>query len=170
MRIRKIKTKDKKITLVFETMNKKAAAWDEFSMTCSDAPREGFEIAMKALAQDVVELCEFPMNFLERVTVKGVSYSYGGELETMGAVITAQVELLKSDSPMNVNTPHKPSDVYSPDQIPVPGKILDTDTTERLLALHEEAVAYIDGDRLQTELPLETPGEGNEEAEELPEL
>jgi hypothetical protein len=160
MRIRKVKhvtaENADKISIVFEKKSPtNQNAWDEFSLICNQRAAPQFYAALKDLAQDVIDLCELPQGYLDRVSVKGVSVSISGEKDTMGAVITASMQLLKSNQPLNINTPHKTEEFYA--ETGDEAQLLNKDTVRRLYALFNEAERYVDGEREQTMLPLEAP-------------
>lgn len=151
IRVKKVKIgSDKKITMAYEQLSK-SGSWDEYSFTCSDLARRSFYGAMEDLAKHVVEMCELPPEYTSKIEVRGVSVSYGGEKEVMGATISAGMKLENSNCNLNLNTPHKASDSYSDgladDKQLLPGKcIID------LKALYAECELYINGDRAQTSL------------------
>ena len=151
MRIRKVKfTKEGKIAITYEQQTK-TRFWDEYFMSCSEPARPEFYTAMENLREHVIDMCELPENYLNRIKVKGVTFSYGGEAGVMGATITAQMDLYNSNCPLNLNTPHKASDSYN-DQPADEAQLLSDDCVEALKALCEEAEAYIKGDRAQGSL------------------
>lgn len=148
-RLTKVKvTKDDKIHIEYE--QKSGLGWDEYQFTCSEKARPAFYGALD-LSQYVAELCELPEDYADRIKVRGVSFSYGGEKEVMGATVSAQMKLNKSYCPLNLNTPHKASEPYSEgpaDEMQLlPGKLV-----EALKELYGEALAYIDGERAQGKL------------------
>lgn len=150
MRFKKIKlTKEGKTQIEYEVRSQKGD-WDEFSLSCSDEPKPEFRNALIDLGHDVVEMCELPDNYLGRIVVRGVSFSYGGEEEVMGAVIIAQMSLRKSNIPLNLNTPHKASAPYS--ESGDDSQLLTDKCIERLEVLTEEAVDYVKGIRAQGNL------------------
>lgn len=151
MRIKKAKvTSDKKIMMIYEKETKNHT-WDEYQFTCSDMARPEFYSALQVLAKHVIEMCELPDSYLERIEVRGVSFSYSGPDETMGATISAGMRLDNSYVKLNLNTPHKASDSYS-DQDPDPMQVLSTECIDALNKLCEEAELYINGDRAQGKL------------------
>jgi len=105
-----------------------------------------------ALAPDVIKMCELPEDYLDRITVRSVSFSYGGPDGTMGATISAGMHLEESYQDLNLNTPHKASAMYNPDTPDDEMQLLSSDCIERLEALQEECEAYIKGDRAQGSL------------------
>ena len=151
LRIKKVKvTKEKKINIEYEVMNKNSG-WDEFSFSCSDEALPEFYCALKDLAWDVIEMCEQPDDYIDRIDIKSVSFSYAGEKEVMGAVISAAMSLMKSNCPLNLNTPHKASESYS--DTPAPDEqLLSGLCVKRLNKLHKQCVLYIGGYRAQTDL------------------
>jgi hypothetical protein len=151
MRIKKAKVnKDEKITVIYEQQSK-TGLWDEYSFTCSEKARPEFYRAMNSLAPHVIEMCELPENYLDRIEVRGVSFSYGGDKQVMGATITAQMKLENSNCNLNLNTPHKASDSYS-DSPADEMQLLTTDCISDLDALCKEVELYIKGEREQGRL------------------
>lgn len=150
MRIKKVKiTKYSQIHMIY-TQGKHNQ--DEYSFTCSEKARPEFYEAMGSLAEHVIDMCELPEDYLERITVRGVSYSYGGENETMGAVISASMKLKESYQPLNLTTPHKASAMYNPETPDDEMQLLTGDCIDALEALQAECEAYIKGDRAQGSL------------------
>ena len=151
LRIRKVKlTKEKKIMMVYE--KKVSMFWDEYQFTSSEDAMPDFYNALFALREHVVEMCELPDSYLDRITVKGVSYSYGGEEEVMGATISASMKLNKSNCDLNVNTPHKSSEPYAKDCPEDENQLLSYECVECLNALANECESYINGKRAQGNL------------------
>lgn len=165
MQIKKVKvTKDNKISMIYEQKSKSGFTWDEYSFTCSEEARPGFYRALKDLAQDVIAMCELPGSYLDKITVKGVSFSYAEGI--MGAVITSSMSLDKSYQGLNLNTPHKASAMYNPDTPADDMQLLDSKCIERLETLQEEAEVYIKGDRAQgTLFPEANTNEGVQAAQ-----
>ncbi|MCG8400025.1 MAG: hypothetical protein MJA84_00340 [Firmicutes bacterium] len=147
MRIKKVKiTAAGKIMIVYEKRSQ--GAWDEYSLSCSEAARPEFYAALGTLAPHVVEMCELPKNYVEKIKVRGVSFSYGGEKEVMGATISASMELRDSYPDLNLNTPHKASEMYS-DSPPDEKQLLTDRCTDDLEYVQDECQVYIRGDRAQ---------------------
>lgn len=152
MRIKKVKvTSENKISMVYEQISK-TGAWDEFSFTCSEDARPAFYAALKKLATHVIEMCELPESYSDRITVRGVSFSYGGENEVMGATISAGMELKYSHPNLNLNTPHKASAMYNENTPDDEMQLLSGDCVDDLENLQKECEAYIKGDRAQESL------------------
>ncbi len=158
--IRIMKVKHRKAKVHIEWARRTDQGWDEFSMTCNEAPRGEFVRALQALDTHVAEICEFPESYDAGIVPIGVSFSWANDV--MGATITATKALKYSQSPLLVNTPHKPSAPYSGDDY---DSCLTDETVEALETLMSEAEAYLGGERAQGELPLETVEISAEEAE-----
>jgi hypothetical protein len=147
LKIKVAKTDAGKDRMHLEYENRNGSEWDQLSLNSGDKPAPSFHAALQALAQDVVELCELPLDYRERLIVKSVSFSYGGEAQVMGATITAQMALRKSNAPLLLNTPHKAKDFYA--ETGDPKQLLDPECVERLEALMIEADDFINGVRAQ---------------------
>ena len=150
MRFQKIKYSKGKVKIEYELRNKEKKDWDQFSLACSDEPKPEFQIALQSLSEDVLEMCELPGDYRKRIMVTGVSFSYGGEGEVMGATIISQMALNRSNVNLNLNTPHKPSEPYS--EGGDAAQCLSQDCIDRLASLELEAEDYINGNRAQGEL------------------
>lgn len=97
-------------------------------------------------------MCELPDNYLKRITVRGVSFSYGGDAEVMGATISASMKLDYSYQELNINTPHKASAMYSADTPEDEKQLLSGECIDALERLQDECRAYIGGERAQVKL------------------
>jgi len=151
LRIKKIKvTSDKKVNIAYEKISK-TGMWDEYTFTCSELPRPELLTSLSQIAPHVIEMCELPDSYVDKIDVRSVSFSYGGEKEVMGATITSQMKLDKSNCNLNLNTPHKASDSYS--DAPADEKQLLTDICiDDLGRLCDEVKLYIGGERAQGKL------------------
>ena len=125
---------------------------DKYSLTCREKARPEFYEALTAMAEHVLDMCELPESYLDRIQVRGVSYSYGGDNDTMGAVISASMDLEKSYQALNLVTPHKASAMYCPDTPDDEMQLLTGDCIDALEALMAECERYIQGDRAQGKL------------------
>ena len=153
MRIRKCKYKNKKMKIEYEKKNA-AGGYDYFTMVCEDEPRPEYERAIEKLNPFVTELCELPGELNSRITVRSVSFSFGGDAGIMGAVLSATMTLKKSNGVLMLNTPHKPSAHYNPmpmasgdDSALLPDRCVDI-----LKTLQEECAKYVEGDRAQGDM------------------
>lgn len=150
-RIGKIKiSKENRVEINYQQKSQ-TGGWNDFSMSCIEKGEPGLYVALSDLAQDVLEMCEQPESYLDRITVKSVSFSYGGEKEVMGATISASMKLEYSNCPLNLNTPHKASESYNEGEADVK-QLLSGDCVERLWKLQELAERYVDGIRAQGNL------------------
>ena len=129
---------------------------DKYTMKCSERPRPELGKAFMDLGVEVIQLCELPDNYLDRIIVRSVSLNYGGKQETMGATITAQMELYHSNCPLNLNTPNKPVEPYNTDcdydDDTYAKMCLSGDCIDKLETLIKEAELYVDGKRAQGSL------------------
>ena len=152
IRFKKIKiTSDDKIHLEYEKMNENGD-WDTHTMTSSQLARPEFYHALDNLIPRVVDICELPDedHLQHAYTMKGVSFSYGGDEDVMGATITATRSLDESNAPLVLNTPHKPSESYSggDDEL----NLLPYDCVKDLRLLCDCAEDYLAGKRAQASL------------------
>ena len=128
---------------------------NEYTLKCDEQPRPEMAQAFKALAYEVLLLCELPEDYLGRLEVRSVSLNYGGKQETMGATFSARMKLNYSNAPLNLNTPNKPVEPYSEgnydDEI-LQKMCLRPECVEKLENLIDEANYYVDGNRAQGNL------------------
>lgn len=148
-RIKKVKVADDKIKIIYERFNETTRTWDEYSVSCSDLARPEFYAALKALAPHVIEMCELPEEYVDRIKVTGVTFDYSGKDEVMGAVIIAQMKLDKSYTNLNLTTPHKASAPYSEYSPPDPMQLLTPECIAALDNLCDEVKTYLRGERAQ---------------------
>ena len=149
MRITKVKRlKEDRIRIEYETANSNGKN-DEMIFTSSDTPDPSFYEAFSDLSEYVIEMCELDCH-INKIKVTGVSFSYSGEPETMGAVITSQRDLQNSVSPLNLNTPYKilGTQGFSGD----PRQLLSDKCAQALNKLSTESVLYVKGKRAQMQI------------------
>lgn len=151
IRIKKVKSSSENRVEITYQKKSQTDAWNDFSLSCVEKAEPAFYISLAALAEDVVEMCELPADYQERINVRGVSFSYGGDKEVMGATISAGMRLEHSNCPLNLNTPHKASESYNDGEADVK-QLLSGDCVERLWKLQEMAERYVDGVRAQGNL------------------
>lgn len=173
-RILKVKFgSDKKHVFVYEDIkDKDNEIIDEFDFKSKDRALPEFYTALQGLTEHACRICEFPREYDKNVTVIGVSFSYTEVKDTgaiiMGATITFRKELEGSNSPLIVNTPHKPSEFYdgkgeeSPQD---PKLLLSIECVKALEVLQEEAIRYIDGERDQLTIFSEQSAMNNKKPE-----
>lgn len=138
--------------------------YDMFTLDCIDKPIPQFNLAMMELRKHVLEICEMPADDLEvmKIMVKGVSFSYSGVDDVMGATIIAIKKLNKSNTPLMINTPHKFAEPHSENQ--GAEMCLTEECIEVLEELINQAEKYLDGERAQ--LKLDLTGNAGKEAGE----
>lgn len=154
--ITKVKYEGSKVHIEYEVV--KDNGIDEFSLTCREEPRPEFKAALDGLAPTVAEGIEIPeltdakglKKYVKTLEVRGVSFSYSNGI--MGAVITALKTLENCNSPLVINTPHKPSSPYSQGDPSAEDKCLSPAAVKELKKLQEEAEKYIAGERAQGEM------------------
>ena len=158
MRIKKVKiTKEDRVSISFEKRNKKQE-YDEYSMTCSEKAAPSFYSRLNDLRRHVVDMCELPLNYLDRITVRGASFSYGGDTATMGATIISRMQLKDSITDINLNTPHKTEEYYNDSENGDPMTLLSGDCVNDLIEVQEQCIKYINGEREQGDLFKEATG------------
>jgi len=161
-RFRKIKVNsDDKIVLNYDEENKNGD-WDEYSMVCGEKALPEFYEAMKNLSSFVLDMCELPKGDSSKIRVKGVSFSYGGDNDTMGATITASKLLTHSNTDLNLNTPHKIEEFYSENGDE--NQLMPDGCAYALEELIKQAERFLDGEREQLDIFSE-----DAEKEEVPE-
>lgn len=160
-RITKIKRGDDRVRIEWEVVRDPDHV-DEFSLSCTDPPRESFDAALQSIAPLLAEWLDVTKAWCETVRVIGVSLSWSNDTDgspVMGATVTAR-RPCAAQSPLILNAPHRTEAPYSdggdgsccmtPEQINAIQTIID------------EAGAYIEGNRAtQADLPLD--GEDSED-------
>lgn len=126
--------------------------FDQFTLDCVDKPLPALELAMLNLRKHVLDICEMPMDDTEvmKVKVKGVSFSYSGDNDVMGATITASKTLARSNAPLMINTPHKFDQPHNENQ--GTEMCLSDYCISALEEVIEQAEKYLDGERAQLEM------------------
>ena len=147
MRITKVKYDGAKVRIEYEK-KRPDEQYDEFTLSSLDSPTQPFRDALNALAMDVVGICELDAESLDKLTVRGVSFTYTNDI--LGACITALKRLKTSNAPLVLNTPHLPEEAYGEGDSSTP--VLDTATVDRLHELALAAERYIEGERAQGDL------------------
>lgn len=149
MRFTKIRfnKKEGKTILEFQKKNRKDE-WDDFAFSCSEQPLPEFITAMQSLNIFLRDLCELPPKYIDRLSVKGVSFSYGGEKEVMGACLIGSMRLNCSYQELNLVSPFKASDSYN-DNKADPKYLLPSGAIVMLKVLCDHAERYLNGERAQ---------------------
>lgn len=110
----------------------------------SDQPTDKFIEAFNRLAEACCIEAELPLDMAEQMRAIGLSVSHYDD-GRWGCTITATRDLKRSNAPLVINTPHKPSQgSHEADEA-----ILDGDTVSAVESVLREAEKYVRGDRLQ---------------------
>ena len=152
-RIKKVKLEANKIRIEYLVPVTGQKERDELSLLCATPAKQSFYDALTSLVPFVAEICEQSEKWAQSVEVRGVSFSYGGENEVMGATISALKTLEKSNSPLVINTPHKSSEPYNEGGDET--ICLSDEATDALYHLQRETQLYLDGHRAQLSLEFE---------------
>lgn len=141
--------------------------FDQFVLDCVDKPLLALELAMLNLRKHVLDICEMPIDDTEvmKVKVKGVSFSYSGENDVMGATITASRTLERSNAPLMINTPHKFAEPHNENQ--GMKMCLSDDCILVLVELLEQGEKYLDGERAQLEILNKDQDEAADQEKDL---
>lgn len=148
MRFTKIKYDGSKMRLEYEQERADGSDPDEFTLLSADKPAPEFEIALNALSDDVVEICEFEPHYAAQIDVRGVTLTWADGV--MGACITALKRLTTANAPLVLNTPHLMAQPRSEANANEP--VLPDVTVARLGGLIEQAERYLNGERAQGSL------------------
>lgn len=146
--ITKIKLDGARVHIEYEIERKDGK--DELMLKCVDPPEDAFTIAMNGLAIHVADMMEVdnPRVYAKSLTARGVSLSNTDGV--LGAVITALKTLKTSNSPLVINTPHKPETPYS--EGGDHSMCLSPECRRAIENLITAADRYIDGHRKQMSL------------------
>lgn len=126
----------------------------DYKIASRDEPLDSFNDALQALKEDVVEICEFPSEYVSSLKIVGISISWDEAKcpgRFMGATITALRELEYCNSPMVINTPWLPTYQFN-DANENPQ--LHTWTIQRIDWLMSEAERYLQGHRKVEQMGL----------------
>lgn len=148
----KIKYDGSKVRIEYQ-LPKKDAEPDEFTMFSCDRPAPEFDMALQALVQDVIAICELSPSDAIKLKVRGVSLSHTNDI--LGVCVTALKSLKTSNAPLVLNTPHLPESSYSGDDDGSP--VMPDGMFFRIHTLALEAERYLNGDRAQPSLFQEAP-------------
>ena len=116
-------------------------------MTSKDPPLEDLPKRLQVMANHVTEICDLPESATKNIVVSGITESYTDENRYL--IITAVRALSKSKAPMLINTPARP--LY-PESDQDETFCMSKECFEDLLAVENEAMKYIRGERAQMSL------------------
>lgn len=148
---------DKKVFLKYEEQSADGPV-NVISFESNEEPHPDLIKALQDMAKHLQEICEIETLSGRLITVRGITVTYkkmdDGRL-IRGLVISGTRELYTSQSPMSLNSPHKPEDPYSPtgDE----AYCLTPECVEDVERVVREAFAYLDGKRAQGTLDFQTP-------------
>ncbi len=147
---RKIKLSKGRVKLEWDVYPEGTDTPDHYSLDSIEQPKDSFPAAMLALAEHLVMICELPANYVDRVTVIGVSLSWTDGV--MGATITGLMSLYHSSAPLVLNTPHKPEAPYS--EGADESNLLPEETVAAIYELIAAAGEYVAGERKVKQMDL----------------
>jgi hypothetical protein len=148
MRFTKIKFDGDKVRIEYEMPRKDGGDPDAYTLLSIDKPLPEFQVALQAMKQDVIDICELDPSCGDKLTVRGVTLTHTNDV--LGACVTALKLLKTANAPLVLNTPHLPEASYSGDDNGTP--IMATAMGDRLSALMIEAERYVNGERAQASL------------------
>lgn len=149
MTFTKIKYDGSKVRLEYEIERPDGGESDEYSLLSGDKPAASFDLALQALVEDVVAICEFQKSDASTLAIRGVSLTHTDGI--LGACVTALKSLTTANSPLVINTPHLPESAYSGNTND-PNPLMPAGMAQRIAALMAEAEKYAAGARAQGDL------------------
>lgn len=141
--INKVHIKSENVEIAYDELDDRGTR--DIKVNWRHKPNKEFQDAMDALAEHVIDLSEFPDEWLPEIKVRSVSFSYEEENGTIGAVISATRELKHSTSPLNIHTPIK---AESPGDVELAGDsklFLSPQCVNALHVVRDRALDYLDG-------------------------
>ncbi len=159
MNVTKIKIKQDRVFVEYDkaVIVEEKELLNKYSIDSPEQPVGAFKEAFQKMDFFLIELCELadqPKDvpvMCEDVNITGLSFKYeDGEL--LSAIITGTKALAYSNSPLVLNTPNK--SICSGDNEFDRMKNLTDPCIAGLKAVLDHAEQYVDGKRLQIELPL----------------
>ena len=162
-RIIKVKAKKGEWTIRWQKKNEAADTYDTYEVTSKDMPLEELPKRLQVMANHVTEICDLPESATKNIVVSGITESYTDENRYL--VITAVRSLSKSKAPMLINTPARP--LY-PENDQDETFCISKECLQDLLAVENEAMKYIRGERAQMSLDFAGAGSADEQPDELP--
>ena len=162
-RIIKVKVKKGEWTIRWQKKNEAAETYDTYEVTSKDPPLEELPKRLQVMANHVTEICDLPESATKNIAVSGITVSYTDKNRYL--VITAVRSLSKSKAPMLINTPARP--LY-PEDDQDETFCMSKECFEDLLAVENEAMKYIRGERAQMSLDFAGAGGTDEQPDELP--
>jgi hypothetical protein len=124
---------------------------DKITLESSEMPSMAVIGALQAMARHMVDIAELPADWLDDLTIIGVTVTHTNDVQ--GLVITATRKLENSNAPLVLNTPHFTRCSYNEDPVDDKG-IFSGDCGDDLDALEKLVFAYVDGGE-RTQLTLQ---------------
>jgi hypothetical protein len=154
MRIKKFKiTSEKKYEVHYQ--KKSTKGWDDHIMISAEEPSPELLQSLDDLPPHLACICELPTGDwqVNPYTIKGLSFSYGGENETLGVTVTFTRTLRYKNSPLNLNAPHMIEESYS--ESGDDKHVMNTELLNTIYAIMSHVQEYLDGKRAQLSLFVE---------------
>ena len=153
-RITKVKRKKNELEISWEQLNETTGTYDKYGITSKDIPLPELLKRLQVMSNHVEEICELPQGAAKKIVVAGIAISYSES--NIHLVITAYRELSKSKSPMLINTPARPA---YPEGDKDDTYCMSDECFRDLLAVANEAMKYIKGERAQQTLHFDADDE-----------
>ncbi len=147
----KYSEKDREVLVKYE-IDGKASMPEIITLESHERPTPAVTLRLDAMAAHLVEIAELPEDWLDELTILGVTITHTDGVK--GVVITATRALEESNAPLVLNSPHFTETEYS--ETGGNGKsIFSTECAEALKKLEKLVFAYVDGEeREQLKLEL----------------
>ena len=136
---------------------------ESFTLKSHDEPVEKFRDALQGLKPHLTGYCELPKEYVSRVTVRGISISYGDHEDGRkipGVIITGVMKYKKSNGVLVLNSPFKQSE-FLKDSGGDESKLLDAECMEVIEDLFSESERYLKGEREKVEIDFADKKEEN---------
>jgi len=124
---------------------------DTAEMSYSERALPELYTAMQALVPDVIAILDLPEPYGFNMRVSGVTCKDVAQdgAETLGACVTVQKPIFKTNGPLVINTPFQTSDARDK------AKCMTAPMRTHIENLQNEAIRFICGERAQGELKFE---------------
>ncbi len=165
LRIKKIKYAEKTGKVIMKYERYINDQYDEYNFASSENPAPEFFQAFDALKDHARNLLELPGGYEKRLDVYGVSFSYSGDEDVMGATMQVRMELNNSNTDLVINTPHKKAGPDNGENFNEK-QCLTEECVKSLWELERQARLYIDGKRAQVSLFAEDTAGADVDAEQ----
>lgn len=152
MRVLKIKMNDDTVLIEYKKKsNSENGGYNKFTIESKEQASPEFKLNLQELSIFVPMMYDLPTEYAEDMKVLGVTFSYRGDDEVMGATVSAKRPVSTSNSPAIFHTPMTFSSSGS--DMPLPdSKFLPEAMVEILEKLQDNAKDFINGERAQTNM------------------